>query len=379
MVVLFGDGSWIFSASEAALLEELLRLREASLSSDDSDMFVTPRRRVILSETESSCEAAEETTPRRRVIWSETESSCEAAEETTPRRRVILSETASSCREAAEETLSSKSESESQSSRSSWLVHDVTSEEEEYSELESFDTAPDRPDKKHLRKVDQISQGMEWYAKFNRDVFGSQLPLDIRLEWKPRLLTTAGRAKFRSKVGGTRSATIELSVKVLDNSEKLRKTLLHEMCHAAQWLLDGQMRPPHGEAFQRWASIATRAFPQYRVTTTHNYAIHKPHRWRCQTCGQLVSRHSKSFKNEEFRCGAYGCGGVFEYLGWFNKAGDMRTPRAVTPYQQFVRDNYGHVRSRTPRVKDAMQEIGAMWRNKQSDDSYLEEKKESIL
>ncbi|KAH0479285.1 MAG: hypothetical protein KVP17_000392 [Porospora cf. gigantea B] len=335
MVVFFGDGSWIFSASEVALLEELLRLREVPPSSDDSNMFVTPRRRVILSETESSCQ------------------------------------------EAAEETFSSQSKSESESSRSSWLVHDVTSEEE-YSEPDSFDIAPDRLDI-HLRKVDQISQGREWYAKFNQDVFGNQLPLDIRLEWKPRLLTTAGRARFRSKADGTRSATIELSVKVLDNREKLRKTLLHEMCHVAQWLLDGEMRPPHGDAFQRWASIASRTFPHYRVTTTHNYAIHKPHRWQCLTCGQLVSRHSKSFKNEEFQCGAHGCGGVFEYLGRFNKAGDICTPRAVTPYQQFVRDNYGRVRNRTPRAKEAMQEIGAMWRNKQTDDSYLEEKKASVL
>ena len=33
----------------------------------------------------------------------------------------------------------------------------------------------------------------------------------------------------------TRVATIELSTKVIDDEERLRSTLLHEMCHAAQW------------------------------------------------------------------------------------------------------------------------------------------------
>jgi hypothetical protein len=35
----------------------------------------------------------------------------------------------------------------------------------------------------------------------------------------------------------TRVATIELSTKVIDDEERLRSTLLHEMCHAAQWLV----------------------------------------------------------------------------------------------------------------------------------------------
>lgn len=47
------------------------------------------------------------------------------------------------------------------------------------------------------------------------------------------MLTTGG---FR----GRRFARVELSAKVLDTPVKLRRTLLHEMCHLAAWLL-----PPH--------------------------------------------------------------------------------------------------------------------------------------
>lgn len=42
------------------------------------------------------------------------------------------------------------------------------------------------------------------------------------------------------------TARIELSTKVLDNEAKLRRTLVHEMCHAAAWLLDHTAKPPHG-------------------------------------------------------------------------------------------------------------------------------------
>ena len=52
-----------------------------------------------------------------------------------------------------------------------------------------------------------------------------------------------GVTRMRGKLGEdnahTRVATIELSTKVIDDEERLRSTLLHEMCHAAQWLVDG--------------------------------------------------------------------------------------------------------------------------------------------
>lgn len=60
-------------------------------------------------------------------------------------------------------------------------------------------------------------------------------------------------------------------MKVLDNEERTRRvggiyllaphegcafmhvtdvqTLLHELCHVAAWLIDGELRPPHGARF----------------------------------------------------------------------------------------------------------------------------------
>ena len=83
----------------------------------------------------------------------------------------------------------------------------------------------------------------------------------------------------------TREASIDLSVKVLDNDERLQQTLLHEMCHVAAWLLDGQKKPPHGPSFWKWASIAS-ARSGLPVSTCHNYDVHRPFMWVCtkKTC-----------------------------------------------------------------------------------------------
>lgn len=47
--------------------------------------------------------------------------------------------------------------------------------------------------------------------------------------------------------------TIELATKVTDTVEKLRNTLAHELCHIAAWVLSGEIKPPHGNAFKLWS------------------------------------------------------------------------------------------------------------------------------
>ena len=54
---------------------------------------------------------------------------------------------------------------------------------------------------------------------------------------------------------------------------RLRSTLLHEMCHAAQWIVDGTHKPAHGKAFKKWAAVSMRKVRDVEVTTTHEYVI----------------------------------------------------------------------------------------------------------
>lgn len=48
-----------------------------------------------------------------------------------------------------------------------------------------------------------------------------------------------------------RSCTVELSEKVLTSADRLRCTLIHELCHAAVWLFNGE-KGGHGATWKAW-------------------------------------------------------------------------------------------------------------------------------
>lgn len=70
--------------------------------------------------------------------------------------------------------------------------------------------------------------------------FFFQLPLDLPIIWNTRLLKTAGYCAYKKdKLSEKKTCRIELSVKVCDSAERLRDTLIHELCHAAVWIIHG--------------------------------------------------------------------------------------------------------------------------------------------
>lgn len=77
------------------------------------------------------------------------------------------------------------------------------------------------------------------------------------------------------------SAHVELSSKVVDSWEKLERTLCHELCHVAAWLLDHTAKPPHGPVFKAWAARAMARYRHLDITTCHMYQIFYPFRCRC--------------------------------------------------------------------------------------------------
>ena len=77
------------------------------------------------------------------------------------------------------------------------------------------------------------------------------------------------------------SARVELSTKVIDSADKLQRTLCHELCHVATWLLDHVGKPPHGPHFKAWAAAAMEVHPHLDITTCHQYDIHFAWRWQC--------------------------------------------------------------------------------------------------
>ncbi|XP_070770070.1 germ cell nuclear acidic protein [Enoplosus armatus] len=174
------------------------------------------------------------------------------------------------------------------------------------------------------------------YQLYNTSVFDSKLPINMSVTWNKKMRKTAGYCiTGQERGGGSRYARIELSEKVCDSADRLRDTLIHEMCHAATWLING-VRDGHGNFWKLYARKSTLAHPELpMVTRCHSYDIKYKFQYQCTRCQNTIGRHSKSLDTQRFVCAL--CTGQLVLL--------MPTkPRAPTPFANFVKENYGTVR-----------------------------------
>ena len=202
-------------------------------------------------------------------------------------------------------------------------------------------------------KRERLDLTSSMFSEFNSRAFRGQLPHDMVIKWNKRLLTTAGITKLKLQ-NDKRVAVVELSEKVLDDEERLKNTLLHELCHAAAWIVDAERRPPHGRSFWKWAKIATNAFPDASITTCHSYLIHKPFTFQCtnSACAVEYKRHSKSINCDTHRCGA--CTSRIAFMG---KSGADGTPSRRQPnvngFAAYVKDHFARAKKtlNSPKAK----------------------------
>jgi hypothetical protein len=108
------------------------------------------------------------------------------------------------------------------------------------------DSKDHRPKK---RKTNDFTRNRDvltnrFFEEFNEKVFDGRLG-SVSIEWSKKMNTTAGITRLRKthyNVTPGKSldhiASIELSTKVVDNVDRLRSTLLHELIHAAVWILE---------------------------------------------------------------------------------------------------------------------------------------------
>ncbi|CAL8263486.1 unnamed protein product [Lota lota] len=174
------------------------------------------------------------------------------------------------------------------------------------------------------------------YQLYNTSVFDSKLPTDMSVTWNKKMRKTAGYCiSGQERGGGNRYTRIELSEKVCDSADRLRDTLVHEMCHAATWLING-VRDGHGSFWKLYARKATLAHPELpMVTRCHSYDIKYKFQYQCTCCKNTIGRHSKSLDTQRFVCAL--CTGSLVLLTPSNT-------RAPAPFAIFVKDNYGNVR-----------------------------------
>ena len=223
------------------------------------------------------------------------------------------------------------------------------------------------------RNRDQITSSS--FDEFNRNAFRGELE-NVVVQWSKKLNTTAGLTRLQKVstnmtpgVPLKRQAVIELSTKVVDDEEKLRTTLLHELVHAVVWIVEGVSRPPHGADFKRWAKIAMSKVPDVIVTTTHNYEIQYKFNWACVNpkCSFQIGRHSKSVDTTRHRCGL--CKGKLIEVTSDGKPKQRAPPSA---YNLFVKEHSKAVREQLVKQKpgvtqaDVMKELGRRWRVQKS-------------
>jgi len=154
------------------------------------------------------------------------------------------------------------------------------------------------------------------YTVYNDEVFEKALPEEMEITWNVRLTKTSGvcyskRHRNRQNVE-TRSSRIELSTKVIDSTDRLRDTLVHEMCHAASWIISGY-RDGHGPLWKTWAEKAMTRFPELPIIDRcHDYQIRTQYTYKCGKCGYSIDRHSKSIDTGKKVCGH--CNGRFQLV-----------------------------------------------------------------
>ncbi|KAF4623161.1 hypothetical protein D9613_002031 [Agrocybe pediades] len=103
---------------------------------------------------------------------------------------------------------------------------------------------PDTPRSRSKKAQKEAEQkrlhdyAQQLFNDLNLSVFKQGLPVETKLNWNKRLLTTAGRAKFHRSRDGVQTTEIELAEKILD-------------CEAT-WVIDKKVDEHHGKLFKSW-------------------------------------------------------------------------------------------------------------------------------
>ncbi|XP_016948764.1 germ cell nuclear acidic protein isoform X1 [Drosophila biarmipes] len=185
------------------------------------------------------------------------------------------------------------------------------------------------------KNKDQLAEHL--YKMFNAQVFNNEL--DVPITWSKLLRNTAGRCMNKRKLN-QRSSVVELSVKVLTTADRLRCTLIHELCHAAAWVFNGE--GGHGRVWKMWAQRANDKFPELpQIKVCHSYNIEFKYTYKCLSCDKSSHAHSRSRKVEELRCRI--CRGpITLFLNKKDKQGNtVSTPAGEAKgFAKFVKDNF---------------------------------------
>ncbi|KAL5276321.1 ACRC.2 family protein [Megaselia abdita] len=196
------------------------------------------------------------------------------------------------------------------------------------------------------------------YELYNEKCFKNKL--DVPITWNKKLTNTAGRCANKRR-GGTRLCAIDLSDKVLSTTDRLRCTLIHELCHAATWIFEEEHG--HGATWKAWAHKANTIFPELpKIDICHQYEIEYKYTYRCTKCKAKADAHSKSKKVENIRCAK--CHGKIEILhNKKDKDGNVNpTPvKEAKGFAKFVKEKYKYYKQPEMKHADVMKVLGGVF------------------
>ncbi|KAM9274265.1 germ cell nuclear acidic protein isoform 2-T2 [Morus bassanus] len=192
---------------------------------------------------------------------------------------------------------------------------------------------------KYFKKYkEELAQKL--YCLYNSTIFEQKLPEKMMITWNKKMRKTAGYCVTGQTEGpeAKRYARIELSEKVCDSADRLRDTLVHEVCHAATWLING-VRDGHGRFWRFYANKSAVIHPELPVLTRcHSYEINYKFIYECVLCKATTGRHSKSLDTERFVCTF--CGGQLVLSQPTRKDGTPARTHLM-PFAKYVKENYG--------------------------------------
>ncbi|KAM6438164.1 germ cell nuclear acidic protein isoform 2-T2 [Liasis olivaceus] len=195
---------------------------------------------------------------------------------------------------------------------------------------------------KHFwRKKEELAQKL--YSFYNCSVFEEKLPEKMEIIWNKKMQKTAGcciTGQLKDP-GRRRYAKIMLSEKVCDSADRLRDTLIHELCHAATWLIHG-VRDGHGRFWNLYAKKSAMIHPELPVVSRcHNYEIKYKFSYECLRCKNTIGRHSKSLDTQRFVCAL--CKGQLVLCQ--SKLKDGTPAKAsLAPFAKYVKENYSSLK-----------------------------------
>ncbi|XP_077136903.1 germ cell nuclear acidic protein-like [Ranitomeya variabilis] len=144
------------------------------------------------------------------------------------------------------------------------------------------------------------------YHLYNTTVFENKLPEKMDIVWNKRLTKASGQCRHIEQ-NNQRFSVIELSDKVCDSAERLRSVLVHEMCHAACWIIDGEDRDNHGPLWQAYTRRVNDIHPELpEVTMYHSYTINYNYKYQCSLCDNKFGRFRQIALNKCY-CRHCGC------------------------------------------------------------------------